>query len=276
FENYPVDTLLSEKAKAAALKVTNVEGYEGTNYAITLKAHIEASLSIGCEVQGVIFDDAALESMLGHLHNLLMALTQSDATTTLAELTMLSDSELQTTLSSLAGAQPQQQEVQCIHARFEQHAATVGERTALICGSERLSYAALNRRANQLADYLLSHGLAQPGRLLGVCVQRSVELVVGILASLKAGCAYVPLDPAYPRARMAYLVEDAALEVILTDSEAQGQFEAGAVQALALDKLDCSAYSSENPDRTALGLSADALAYVIYTSGSTGQPKGVI
>src|SRR5262249_55327843 len=144
---------------------------------------------------------------------------------------------------------------------------------AVVCNGQQLTYRELNERANQLAHYLLSRG-AGPEKLIGIFVERSPQMLVALLGVLKAGAAYVPLDPAYPKDRIAFIVEDAGLELLITQQglgEALPPHQAQVVQ-LDADWPAIAGESKQNPDS---GVRGENLAYVLYTSGSTGKPKGV-
>src|SRR6185437_1276756 len=166
----------------------------------------------------------------------------------------------------------------CVHELFEEQALANPAATAAVFEDERFSYAELNRRANRLAHYLRSRGVG-PGRRVGLYAERSLEMLVGLLAVLKAGGAYVPVDPGNPPERVRYLLQDSAAGVLLT----RGPVRAGVVEACdaitVLNLLEESLWERQpesNPDRSAVGLTSEHLAYVIYTSGSTGLPKGVM
>jgi amino acid adenylation domain-containing protein len=158
-----------------------------------------------------------------------------------------------------------------VHRLIEQQAAERPDAVALIFGDEVLSYGELNRRANQLAHRLIAEGV-RPEVKVGVALERSTELVVGLLAILKAGGAYVPLDPEYPVDRIAYMVEDSGLALVLTQSRLKERLPLqAATPMLVLDTLDLGGHPQDNP---LVALHSENLAYVIYTSGSTGKPKG--
>ncbi|WP_228864668.1 non-ribosomal peptide synthetase [Xenorhabdus sp. PB30.3] len=165
-----------------------------------------------------------------------------------------------------------------IHDLFEQQVARTPDALAVLFEEQTLSYAALNRRANQLAHYLIELGI-QPDDRVAICVERSLEMVIGLLAILKAGGAYVPLDPTYPAERLAYMLADAEPVVLLTQTtlgDSVGEF---ALPMVRLDDLPCPVLANQpdtNPVAAMQGLTSRHLAYVIYTSGSTGQPKGVM
>ncbi|WP_440030567.1 AMP-binding protein, partial [Chromobacterium amazonense] len=163
-----------------------------------------------------------------------------------------------------------------IHQLFEAQVERSPEATAVVFEAQSLSYGELNRRANQLAHHLIALGV-RPDDRVAICVERSLEMVVGLLGILKAGGAYVPLDPAYPAERLAYMLADAAPVALLTQSDLVEGLVSG-LPTVLLDSRDLSIdrQAEHNPDAEALGLTARHLAYVIYTSGSTGLPKGVM
>ncbi len=159
----------------------------------------------------------------------------------------------------------------CIHHLFEEQAKRTPDATAIICAGEQLSYFELNRRANQIARHLQSLGVG-PDVPVGICLERSVNQMVGMLGILKAGSAYVPLDPAYPRDRLALMLEDAQAPVLLTQSDMASSLPGEGRQIVCLDRT----WPTEALEYSlAHGGTAESLAYVIYTSGSTGRPKGV-
>jgi amino acid adenylation domain-containing protein/non-ribosomal peptide synthase protein (TIGR01720 family) len=161
----------------------------------------------------------------------------------------------------------------CIHELFERQAARTPAAIALIYGSECLTYERLNERANRLARYLLSLGVG-PETLVGICIERSDDMVVGVLAVLKAGGAYVPLDPSYPAERLAFIMEDCKMRVALASQRAMPCLPSSQARTVCfeIDGEAISRQSEQNLERTTL---PQNLAYLIYTSGSTGQPKGV-
>jgi len=169
----------------------------------------------------------------------------------------------------------------CIHQLFVEQAARDGEKTAVFCGEERLTYRELHARSQDLALYLQSQGVG-PDRLVGLCMDRSLEMVVGLFGILQAGGAYVPLDPGYPDERLAYMLRDSRAAVVLTQEKLEDKL-GGLIPAEA--RLVClDRQWMEIGDRVAGLRAANVrlqeevrprhLAYVIYTSGSTGQPKG--
>ncbi len=168
----------------------------------------------------------------------------------------------------------------CVHQLFESQVMVYPEAIAVVFQGNQLTYSELNNRANQLAHYLVESNGVGPDTMVGICLERSIEMVVAIFGILKAGGAYVPLDPGYPEARLRYMLEDAALTTVITCSDVLARTPVTSTQALCLDdeniKRSLARQSRENIPPAVLGLASIHLAYVIYTSGSTGQPKGVL
>ena len=164
-----------------------------------------------------------------------------------------------------------------VHELFEQLVERVPDTVALTYEGQSLTYSDLNAKANQLAHYLIEKGVGSD-HLVGICVERSLEMVIGLLGILKAGGAYVPLDPSYPAERLQYMLEDATPKVLLTQAHLIERLPATKAEAIALNERwsEIAQRSSENPSPQAPGLASHHLAYVIYTSGSTGKPKGVM
>jgi len=169
---------------------------------------------------------------------------------------------------------------QCLHERFEACAMQTPNAVALVCEERSMTYAELNRAANRLAHYLLDAERVQPGSLIGLHVCRSMEMLVGMLAILKAGAAYLPLDPDYPASRLAFMCSDAGATTVLSNVPCDFLADAKQVNLIRMDDPSFETLmmrqSDENIDRQRLGVTPDNLAYVIYTSGSTGNPKGVM
>ncbi|WP_207284217.1 AMP-binding protein, partial [Pseudomonas sp. FW300-N2F2] len=160
-----------------------------------------------------------------------------------------------------------------IHRQFEAQAAENPQAVAVVYADQALTYGELDARANQLAHHLLALGVCPDDRV-AICVERSLEMVVGLLGVLKAGAGYVPVDPAYPAERIAYLLQDSAPVAVLAQTVTQGLLAAGSVPVINLHSGDWQDESVSSPEVP--GLEAHHLAYVIYTSGSTGLPKGVM
>src|SRR6185312_1231445 len=179
----------------------------------------------------------------------------------------------------LEGFNPQAQyrQEKLLQELFEEQVQRTPQALAVTYEGESLTYGELNTRANQLARYLRERGVG-PDRLVGICMERSLEMVIGLLGILKAGGAYVPLDPSYPAERLAYMLEDAAPSVLLTQQRLKGQLPCSDAEVIALDGQwrEISRHASDDLAVNQIGLRPDCLAYVIYTSGSTGKPKGAM
>jgi len=220
-----------------------------------------------------LFEPDRLERLLDHYRTLLTA-ALGEPDRPLGGLPLLTPAEQRRLTLDWNATEREFPGELCAHEVFERQAGRVPEATAVICGGERLSYAELDRRANQLAHYLRRLGIG-PERLVGLCLDRSPLVVVAVLGVMKAGGAYVPLDPAYPADRLEFMARDAGLSLILTQEHLKDGL-AGHTARLACLDSDWEAISRESvadPERTAR---PDNLAYVIYTSGSTGVPKGVM
>lgn len=168
----------------------------------------------------------------------------------------------------------------CMHELFELNASKYPTATALIFEDQSLTYQELNVKANQLAHYLLSLPI-QPGAYVGLCMDRSIEMLVALLAVFKAGAAYVPLDPGYPASRLEYMINDSGIGIILTSTALALELNKhDQYRTICLDKFAVAEmiaqYPTQNIDKKITDLSADSLAYIIYTSGSTGKPKGTL
>ncbi|HEX7175425.1 MAG TPA: aminotransferase class III-fold pyridoxal phosphate-dependent enzyme, partial [Pyrinomonadaceae bacterium] len=207
-----------------------------------------------------------------HFRTLLeAALTRPDER--LAALPLMTEDERRRLLEELNDTREPLPDVASFHELFEEQARLTPDATAVVCKGTQLTYRELNCRANQLAHYLKGCGIGSESRV-GICVERSAEMLIGLLGILKAGCAYVPLDPEYPRERLLYMLRDAGASVLLTQQRHAGLFPPELTRVLELDTL-LPALALESEDDPAPPASADMLAYVIYTSGSTGRPKGV-
>ncbi|MDA4925054.1 amino acid adenylation domain-containing protein [Acinetobacter baumannii] len=168
----------------------------------------------------------------------------------------------------------------CLHELFETQVINNSGNIAIIFGQEKLTYSELNKRSNQLAHLLINYRGVKPDTLVGICLDRSIEMVISILAILKAGGAYVPLDPDYPKSRLEYLIEDSNLSTIITSNKFLELSEFNSKNILNIKDINIINILNQqpitNPKVDELGLNSNHLAYVIYTSGSTGKPKGVM
>ncbi|AOX02680.1 hypothetical protein BJP34_27455 [Moorena producens PAL-8-15-08-1] len=270
FENYPFDrSLLNQES---LLELEEIESFEQTNYPLTVVAIPGEQLSIKISYDTLRFDQDTIERMLGHLQTIFSAIVDNPQQE-VGELPLLSAEERHQLLVEWNDTASEYPIDKCIHQLFEEQVEKTPDAIAVVFGQEQLTYHQLNQRANQLAHYLQNLGVG-PEVLVGICVERSIEMVVGLLGILKAGGAYVPLDPYYPPERLSYMLADSGVEVLLTQSSLLKSLPQNQARVVCLD-TDGEAIEQECGDNLNAGVKSDNLAYVIYTSGSTGQPKGV-
>ncbi|MCK9776010.1 amino acid adenylation domain-containing protein [Pseudomonas syringae] len=271
FENYPVSEAL-QQAAPPGLVFGGLRTQEQTHYPLTLVVNLGETLSLRFSYAREAFSEQHMAQLSAHFQQVLQALTH-DAQTALGELALLSDREQQHVLREWNATAADFPSEACLHSLIEAQVCATPDAPALIFATEQLSYAQLNARANQLAHRLRESGVG-PDVLVGICVERSLELVIGLLAIVKAGGAYVPLDPDYPEDRLAYMMQDSDIGLLLTQAALLERLPVPPqVQSLCLDQDGdwLAGYSTANPVNLSHPLN---LAYVIYTSGSTGKPKG--
>jgi aspartate racemase len=221
-----------------------------------------------------LFEPATIRRLAGYYARLLEA-GVADPELSIAELPMLPEAERRQLLvewNDTAAEIPGK--TLCVHQLIEAQAARTPDQVALICDERELTYSELNFRANQLAQQLAALGVG-PDTLVGVYIQRSIDMVVGMLAILKAGGAYVPIDPSYPSARIALVIEDSHLGFVLTTEQNRANLPASPARIVSIDG-DAKAIAAHSPAAVHAYARKNNLAYVIYTSGSTGKPKGVM
>ncbi|MCF3582473.1 non-ribosomal peptide synthase/polyketide synthase [Planktothrix agardhii 1811] len=220
-----------------------------------------------------LFESSTIERLSGHFLNLLGGIV-ANPQARISQLPLLTESETNQLLIEWNNTQVDYPQIKCIHQLFEEQAERTPDAIAVVFENQQLTYAELNDRANQLAHYLRKLGV-KPDELVGICLERSLDMIVGLLAILKVGGAYVPIDPDYPQERISFMLQDTQVKIILTCESLQNSLQNHQTIVICLDKdwQQINQASLENLNST---VSADNLAYVIYTSGSTGIPKGVI
>ncbi|WP_369303278.1 amino acid adenylation domain-containing protein [Pseudomonas sp. N2-5-1-1] len=269
FENYPVSKAL-EQSGGSGIRFGEPKAHEQTSYPLTVLVDMGETLSLQLSFAHAHFNALTVQGYARHLVNLLQAMA-NDQGQRLADLPMLDAAEHQRVVHDWNATARDYPLQRCVHALIEEQVARTPQAPALAFGQQRLSYTELNCRANRLAHRLIAAGVG-PDVLVGLAVERSIEMVVGLLAVLKAGGAYVPLDPEYPRERLAYMLEDSGVKLLLTQAHLLEQLPVpSALDTLVLGESWFEGYSEANPG---VALEGENLAYVIYTSGSTGQPKG--
>ncbi|MEW6612820.1 MAG: amino acid adenylation domain-containing protein [Pseudomonadota bacterium] len=268
FDRESLDAALRSQGGAWAAR--EFELFERTGLPLTLIAYGEPVVELKLLYEREHYGDAVAEAMLGHLQTLLEGMAAQPAAK-LGQLPLLTPAEHQRLVYDWNATALDLPLDRGLHELFEAQVRRTPAATAVVCADQRLDYAELNRRANRLAHRLQAQGLGPEDRV-GVCLPRSVDLLVAVLGVLKAGAAYVPLDPSYPPERLAFMCRDAGIGLLLT----HGHLRARLPQGPTTQCLDDPALLAGQPEHDpARPCAPDQLAYVIYTSGSTGQPKGV-
>ncbi len=251
------------------LAFSSIRHQDQTHYPLLVQVEHADRLRMRLYGRRQFFSPEAVEAMASRVAGLLEGLCVG-AQRCLADIAWLSPRE-QALVSDWSTNARRYGEPELIHHLIERQSKQLPHATALVFGDHELSYEELNRRANQLAHWLIRWGV-RPEVRVGIAAERSVEMVVALLAILKAGGAYVPLDPEYPRDRLSYMLQDSGIGLLLTQgSVAPGLPLHQGLTAVQLETLDVGGESAHDPR---VALHAEHLAYVIYTSGSTGRPKG--
>ena len=241
---------------------------------LTLSLQSTATGLVGMwEYKADLFDAATIERISGHFQTLLEGIV-ANPQERISQLPLLTELEQQQLLVDWNDTQSNYSQDKCIHQLFEEQVKRTPDAVAVVCENQQLTYHQLNCRANQLAHYLRSVGV-RADVLVGLCVERSLEMVVGLLGILKAGGAYVPLDPEYPQDRLSFMLEDTQLSVLLIQQHLIERLPKHQAQLVCLD-TEWQAISQLSDFDLVNSTSSENLAYVIYTSGSTGKPKGVM
>ncbi|MBN3942856.1 amino acid adenylation domain-containing protein [Nostoc sp. NMS9] len=247
--------------------------FDWTNYPISVKVVPKSDLlNLLISYDTRRFDSATISRMLGHFQTLLESIV-SNPEQRISDLQLLTSSEVQQLLVEWNDTKTDYSQDKCIHQLFEAQVEKTPNAIAVVFENQQLTYRELNNRANQLAHYLQQLRV-KPEVLVGICVERSLDMIIGLLGILKAGGAYVPLDPTYPQERLAFMLKDAQVSVLLTQNKLLPKLPENDVHIVYLD-TDWGEISQETEKKPDSSVTPLNLAYVIYTSGSTGKPKGV-
>src|SRR5271170_2428759 len=267
--NYPL-----EDTQLAGLEVEEVDFDTGvTPFDLSFEVTEKAGRLFCKFIYNVdLFGRETIARMVGHFETLLEGIA-NDPETAISRLPLITEDERRQLLIEWNDTATEFPADQCIHELFEEQAKRNSDRVAAVFEGARLTYGELNERANRLAHHLIGLGVG-PEVLVGICVERSLEMIVGLLAILKAGGAYVPIDPAYPKERLAFMLDDTQTPILLTQQSLLGKLPTTKARTICLDS-DWAEIARHSPDNPSSGAKSENLAYVIYTSGSTGIPKGV-
>ncbi|ASL28768.1 peptide synthetase [Azotobacter chroococcum] len=269
FENYPLGDALRQ-AERGGLRLGAPQSHEATHYPLTLAVLPGEELELLLAYDRAQFDEEGIGRLAGLLRQILVELV-GDPARPLAALDLLNVQDREQ-LEAWNACRQSHDPARLLPELIAEQARLRPQAIALVHGATRVSYAELEARANRLARHLIACGVGPEARV-GLCLERGTAMIEGLLAILKAGGAFVPLDPDYPRERLAYMAEDSGLKWLVTTSALRGRLPLGeGVEALCLDLLDTGNYSAKLP---AVTIHPQNLAYLIYTSGSTGRPKGV-
>lgn len=240
---------------------------------LTLQERLDGGLDGKIIYSAHIFDSATIERLIGHFQ-VLLAACANDPTQPIMTLPLLTEDERKLVLVKWNATERSYPQDACIHDLIAMQAARTPGAVALIFEDRQLTYAELDARANQLARHLQGCGVG-PNMRVGVCLERSIDLVVGLFAILKVGAAYVPLDPAYPGERLQFMLQDTNPAALLTTAALLSMLPEHTAQAVVLDQ-QAAAIAQQPATPLRIAVTPEHLAYVIYTSGSTGTPKGVM
>jgi len=269
-----------ENASTAALELPELKmelmpvETETAMFDLTLSLQETASDITGSfEYNTDLFDTSTIKRMARHFQVLLEGIIASPEQR-LSDLPLLTPAAENQILLQWNNTQSEYPQDKCLHQLFDVQVKRTPDEVAVVFGNQKLTYQQLNCRANQLAHYLRSLSVGADV-LVALCVERSLEMVVGLLGILKAGGAYVPLDPDYPKERLAYMLSDSQVSVLLTQNKLVNQLPEHKADIICLD-TDWETISHKSEQNPVSGAVAENLAYIIYTSGSTGNPKGVM
>jgi amino acid adenylation domain-containing protein/non-ribosomal peptide synthase protein (TIGR01720 family) len=274
FENFPVDHSLAQRVSdSTSLRIKNSKVLERINYPLTVDIRNGNQMSFKIMYDSTRFPADSVNAMLGHLMHLLAELS-SGPTRRLSLVEMLTEYERQQVVREWNQTEHPYPDDRCLHEFLEDQAERTPDATAVVFVDDQLTYSQLNRRANQLAHYLRRSGVGPEVRV-GLCLERGLDSVVGLIGILKAGGVYVPLDPSYPKQRLEFMLEDAQVAALLSQRRFCDLLRTDGAKVVLLDECR-DALDRESWDQPASMTTGRSSAYVIYTSGSSGVPKGVL
>ncbi|HEX2271743.1 MAG TPA: amino acid adenylation domain-containing protein, partial [Pyrinomonadaceae bacterium] len=275
YANHPVTTMTGEQTGGSGAAVQHEQEWamERTNYPLTLMVRPGERLLLRLLYEEQRYSAETVETVLQHLDQVLVSMA-AGAQQRLGDLRMLTPAEEELIVDEWNSTEEIYPAHYRVHELIDARAKLTPDTIAVVCEGEQITYAELIERANQLANHLQRLGVG-PDVLVGICVERSVAMIVGLLGILKAGGAYLPLDPDYPRERLSYMTEDAAIKVLLTQQHLLSRIP-NSTHVVCLDSDWPEIEANSSTDAPVAEVDAQNIVYVIYTSGSTGKPKGVM
>lgn len=277
FENFPIDTALGGSGtdgQKRSLQVRNVHTTSHTNYPLTIVAVPDREMLLKIAYDRELFAAGTIERMMGHLETLLSGMA-ADPEQLVTAVPLIPPDERQYLLTAWNALDERYAQSPCVHEWVAAQAARTPDATAVTFEDQRLTYRELDERANQLGHYLQTLSVG-PDVMVALYLERSLEMIVGILGILKAGGAYVPMDPVYPAERLAFLVEDTQAPVLLTQQHMVASLPAVPKATVVRLDSDWETIAQQPTHAPGSDVGPANMAYVIYTSGSTGKPKGVM
>jgi amino acid adenylation domain-containing protein len=263
-----------EALELEGLSLSGVEtAGETAKFELTLALQEQGGVIVGgVEYNLDLFEAETIGRLMASYEQVLQAVVE-DAEQRVFEIELLSEAERRLLVEEWNDTKTEYPCETCIHELFASQVANTPSQVAIVHDGEQLSYAELNARANQLAHHLRASGV-KPGSPVGICIPPSIDMVVGLLGILKAGAAYIPLDPSYPRPRLRVILNDIDAPFLVTQTELLDTLPDHSAHTICLD-VERQAISARSTDEPGVDISAMSPAYIIFTSGSTGQPKGV-
>ncbi|NBI30069.1 non-ribosomal peptide synthetase [Chengkuizengella marina] len=267
FQNFEDESLNSVDHEE--FQIVDYEDFEQTNYDFNVVFMHKASLEMKFKYNAVVYNKRTIDRIGNHFKNIISAISENPEVG-IQSIQLVTKDELKQMTDEFNNTSMKYQHHKLIHQLFEEQVKRDENKIAAVCGDQKITYGKLNEKANQLANTLRSHGV-NSGSLVGIMLHRSIDMFVGILGVLKAGGAYLPIDPEHPSQRIQYMLKDAQAEIILLHPRFKESINTGTKILYYEDRL----FTGESNNLVPVNSSKD-LAYTIYTSGSTGKPKGVM
>ena len=271
FQNYPMDESLQQQLGSVAIQ--DIFTFSRTNYPLTLVIMPGREIILQATYDCHCFTTAYIQGLLRRLHCLIQEIIDQPQQSPVT-VPLLTKAELRQMLvewNATASTYPQKL---FVHQLFEHQAALTPDSIAVVFEDQQITYRGLNECCNQVAQYLQATGIG-PETFVGICMERSLEIIIAVYGVLKAGAAYLPLDPQAPSERLAYMIADAQAPLVLTQSPLKDKLSTSSANLVCLD-TDWSLFAEQKHDNPLSNLDPANQAYMIYTSGSTGKPKGVV